>query len=206
MPSRASEQNILAIDVLSKYFQDVGNDEEAARFYADTLGPEGTVYLLERITGSETACAETLDPSLTEFICVQNFTDKEKTTLEINSLYNYFKRRRELLSSSIGSVEAAEMLGVSKQTIHDRIRDKKLIGLVESNVMRLPLFQFDPAGPNGAVAGLGEVLKELSGSLLGKISWLVSANAVLDNYSPIEVMKRGDVERVIIEARSVGVA
>ncbi len=206
MPSRASEQNILAIDVLSKYFQDVGNDVETARFYADTLGPEGTAYLLERITGTVTASAETLDPSLIEFIGVQNFSDKEKTTLEINSLYNYFKRRRELLASSIGSVEAAEMLAVSKQTIHDRIREKKLIGLVESNVMRLPLFQFDPAGPNGAVAGLSEVLKELSGSLLGKISWLVSANAVLDNNPPVEVMKRGDLERVIIEARSVGVA
>jgi hypothetical protein len=167
---------------------------------------EGTAYLLERITGKMSETNEMLDPSLTEFLGSQNFSDKEKTTLEINSLYNYFKRRRELLASSIGSMEAAEMLGVSKQTIHDRVRDNKLIGLVESNVMRLPLFQFDPAGPDGAVAGLGAVLKELSGSLLGKVSWLVSANAVLDGKPPIEVMKRGDLERVLREARSVGVA
>jgi hypothetical protein len=98
------------------------------------------------------------------------------------------------------------MLDVSKQTIHDRIRENKLIGLVESNIMRLPLFQFDPAGPNGAVDGLGEVLKELSGSLLGKIFWLVTENPVLDGKAPIEIMKRGDLERVLREARSVGVA
>jgi hypothetical protein len=205
MKLRAREQN-LAIDALRKYFQDVGNDEEVARAYADTLGPEGTAYLLERITGKVSESDELLDPSLTEFLGSQNFSDKEKTTLEINSLFNYFKRRRELLASSIGSVEAAEMLGVSKQTIHDRIRDNKLIGLVESNVMSLPLFQFDPAGPNGAVAGLGDVLKELSGSLLGKVSWLVSANAALDEKPPIEVMKRGDLDRVLREARAVGVA
>jgi hypothetical protein len=205
MSLRAREQN-LAIDALRKYFQDVGNDEELARIYADTLGPEGTAYLLERITGKVSESNEMLDPSLTEFLGSPNFSDKEKTTLGINSLYNYFRRRRELLANSIGSIEAAEMLGVSKQTIHDRVRDKKLIGLVESNVMRLPVFQFDPAGPNGAVAGLGDVLKELSGSLLGKISWLLSANAVLDGKSPIEIMKGGDLERVLREARSVGVA
>lgn len=205
MTLRARERS-LAIDALRKYFQDVGNDEEVARIYADTLGPEGTAYLLERITGKVTESNEMLDPSLTEFLGTANFSDKEKTTLEINSLHNYFRRRRELLANSIGSIEAAEMLGVSKQTIHDRIRDKKLIGLVESNIMRLPVFQFDPAGPNGAVAGLSDVLKELSGSLLGKVSWLLSANAVLDGKPPIEVMKQGDLERVLSEARSVGVA
>jgi len=205
MTLRAREQN-LAIAALRRYFQDVGNDDEVARAYADTLGPEGTAYLLERIKGKVSESNEMLDPNLTEFLGTKNFSDKEKTALEINSLYNYFKRRRELLASSIGSTEAAEMLGVSKQTIHDRIRDNKLIGLVESNVMRLPLFQFDPAGPNGAVAGLGDVLKELSGSLLGKVSWLVTANAVLDGKAPIEVLKRGDLVRVLREARSVGVS
>jgi hypothetical protein len=204
MSLRAREQN-LAIDALRKYFQDVGNDEEVARVFADTLGPEGTAYLLRRITGRGTEI-ETIEPSMAEFVGAQDFNEKEKITLEINSLYNYFKRRHELLANSIGSLEAAEMLDVSKQTIHDRIRENKLIGLVESNIMRLPLFQFDPAGPNGAVAGLGEVLKELSGSLLGKIFWLVTKNPVLDGKSPIEIMKRGDLERVLHEARSVGVA
>src|SRR5208283_2268819 len=123
MSLRAKEQN-LAIDVLCKYFQDVGNDEEVARVYADTLGPEGTAYLLMRISGGRaTDSDERLDPSLAEFLGVKDISDKEKTTLEINSLYNYFKRRRELLANSIGSIEAAEMLGVSKQTIHDRIRE-----------------------------------------------------------------------------------
>jgi hypothetical protein len=205
MSLKAKGQN-LAIDVLRKYFQDVGNDEEVARVYAETLGPEGTAFLLTRMSGIATDSDENIDPSLGEFLSTKKFSEKEKRTLEITSLYNFFKRRHELLANSVGSVEAAEMLGVSKQTIHDRIRENKLIGLVESNVMRLPLFQFDPAGPNGAVAGLPEVLKELSGSLLGKVTWLVSPNAVLDGKAPIEIMKGGDLERVLREARSVGIA
>ncbi len=205
MSLKAKEKN-LAIDVLRKHFQDVGNDEEVARVYAETLGPEGTAYLLGRISGIATDSDDKIDPSLAELLGITNFSEKEKTALEITSLYNFFKRRHELLASSIGSVEAAEMLGVSKQTIHDRIRENKLIGLVESNVMRLPLFQFDPAGPNGAVAGLAEVLRELSGSLLAKVTWLVTPNAVLDGKAPIEIMKRGDLERVLREARSVGAA
>jgi hypothetical protein len=202
---KVKEQH-LAIDVLRKHFQDVGNDEEVARVYADTLGPEGIAFLLKHISEKASGGEEKLDPSFAEFVDSKDFSDKEKTTLEITSLYNYFKRRRDLLAQSIGSVEAAQMLGVSKQTIHDRVRDNKLIGLVEANAMRLPLFQFDPAGQNGVVAGLGEVLRELSGSLLGKVTWLVTPNAVLDGKAPIEIMKGGDLERVLREARSVGVA
>ena len=116
---------------------------------------------------------------------------------------NYFARRKELLARSIGTVEAAELLGVPTQTIHDRIKDKKLIGMVEANSMRLPIFQFDPAGQNGCVEGLSEVLKTMSGSLLSKISWLTSSNAVFEGNSPIDVLKSGNQDAVLREARGV---
>lgn len=199
------EKNQIAVDELSRFFKTVGNDRELARIFLETLGPEGTAYLAVRIKGVSAGSAK-VDPSLKAFLGTHEYSEQEKTALEVNSLYNYFKRRHELLSNSIGSVQASEMLEVSKQTIHDRIKEAKLIGLVESNMMRLPLFQFDPEGPNGTVAGLPEVLKELSCSLLGKISWLTTANPVFGGRSPIEAMKRGDLKQVLVEARSVGVA
>ncbi len=137
---------------------------------------------------------------------VTKLSQEEQKALEINSLVNYFARRKELLARSIGAADAAELLGVSKQAIHHRIRDKKLIGMVEANSMRLPIFQFDPAGHNGCVEGLSEVLKTMSGSLLSKISWLTSSNAVFEGKAPIDVLKSGNQDAVLREARAVGVA
>ncbi len=205
MRAKAKNQ-MVAVDMLQKYFQELGSDEAAARFFVDTLGPEGVACLLSRMSSVSAERNQEIDPALAELLGIKRFTPHEAKSLEVTSLYNFFKRRRELLDNSIGSIEAAEMLGVSKQTIHDRIRENKLIGLIESNVMRLPLFQFDPTGPDGTVSGLTEVLKDLSGSLLSKVSWLVTPNAVFDGDSPIHILRHGDTERVLREARSVGVA
>lgn len=184
---------------LRYHLQKVGQSDELTHFFIEALGAEGVEFLRRRLALSGNERASSL-------LVTNNLSDDERRTLEITTLFNFFARRKELLTHSIGAMEAAELLGVSKQTIHDRIRDNKLIGMIEANSMRLPLFQFDPTGQNGCVNGLPEVLKEMHGSLISKINWLVSENAVFSGRAPIEVLRGGNIDEVLREARSTGVA
>lgn len=199
-------EKLITEEDLCKFLENESKRKEWAHTYLETLGPEGIRLLSERILKECSAQSKTRNTELANLLGIKTYSSTEKKTLEMNSLFNYFQHRRLLLSNSIGAVEAAEMLGVSKQTIHDRIREGKLIGIIDANVMKLPIFQFDPEGPNGVVSGLSEVLKEMNGNMLGKISWLISKNMILENKSPIEILKSGDIKRVLSEARSAGVA
>jgi hypothetical protein len=67
------------------------------------------------------------------------------------------------------------------------------------------LWQLDPEGADGVVEGLPSVLKVLQVSNLAKVSWLRSPNPIFEGATPIEVLHQGEVERVIKEARGVGI-
>jgi len=205
MSRRAQDRASFTEEDLCEFFQEVGNSQNLAHFYVETLGDEGFKTLRHRMAAlkGENPAG---DHELAALLGVSVLPPAEQKMLEINSLFKFFSRRKELLARSISAADAAELLGVSKQTIHDRIRENKLIGLVEANTMRLPIFQFDPSGQNGCVAGLSDVLKVMSGSLISKINWLVSSNAVFEGKAPIDILKNGDAEEVLREARSTGVA
>jgi predicted DNA-binding protein YlxM (UPF0122 family) len=205
MSPKAKDRATFSENDLCRFLVDTGNSRELAHFFMETLGDEGCEILRKRIVASERDRPGG-DKNLASLLGITELSPEEQKALEINSLVNYFARRKELLARSISAVEAADLLGVSKQTIHDRIKEKKLIGLLEAKSMRLPIFQFDPAGQNGCVDGLPEVLQAMSGSLLSKISWLTSANAVFEGKAPIDVLKSGNQNRVLREARAVGVA
>jgi len=190
---------------LGEFLAETGKSEDLAHIYFVTLGEAGSRELKRRLRAlkNETPSG---DEELAALLGVKKLTEKEQKWLEINTLFSYFARRHELLELSIGTEQASQMLRVSKQAIHDRIKENKLIGMVEAGSMRLPIFQFDPAGQNGCVEGLSEVIKEMSGNLLSKISWLTSKNSVFGGEAPIDMLKRGKLDDVLREARATEMA
>jgi hypothetical protein len=190
---------------ISELFQKAGGEQKLAHFYALTLGEEGMKNLKRRIATLHSEKTDD-DQELSALLGIEDLSDEQQRILEVNSLFNYFAWRKELLSHSLGAAQAAELLGVSKQAIHERIRDQKLVGMIEANSMRLPTFQFDPAGPNGCVEGLPEILKAMPGSLLSKVSWFTSPNRIFEGLKPIDVLKNGKFDAVLREARAVGVS
>jgi hypothetical protein len=76
---------------------------------------------------------------------------------------------------------------------------------MDRGAWRFPLWQFDPEGPDGVVQGLPAVLRALRLSPLGKVSWLTRPNPFLDNKPPLDILKNGEIERVLAEAQAVGV-
>lgn len=134
-----------------------------------------------------------------------SYSQAEKIELEMNTLLNYFQRRRELLQNCLTAPQVAQLLGTSRQTPHDRLKNKTLLAVRDNGVLRFPAWQFDPEGADGVIDGLPEVLKNLSlSSELAKLNWFMRPNVVLDGLTPVVALKQGLKNRVIAEARSIG--
>lgn len=134
----------------------------------------------------------------------RQYSQEESVELEITSLIRYFERRKELLQKSLTASEVANLLGTTRQTPHDRFNKKSLLAVKDNGVWKFPLWQFDPAGADGVIAGLPEVLKALEGSEFTKLNWLTSPNPYLNNLTPVEALKQGQKAKVINEAKALG--
>ncbi|MBF2099202.1 MAG: DUF2384 domain-containing protein [Gloeomargaritaceae cyanobacterium C42_A2020_066] len=135
----------------------------------------------------------------------QPLAPAEKVKLEIETLTQYFHYRRHLLACALTASQVAKRLGTSRQTPHDRVKARTLLGVLDNGVVKFPSWQFDPASSEGVIPGLPDVLKALQVSDFAKLSWLTHPQPVFEGQTPIERLKAGDVDRVVQEARAVGV-
>jgi hypothetical protein len=133
----------------------------------------------------------------------RTYGEHERAGLEISALLRYFQRRRQLLEGALTAPQVARLLGISRQTPHDRAKSGSLLAVLDRGVLRFPAWQFDPEGPYGVVPGLPAVLRALRIPPLSKISWLTRPNPYLDGLTPLEALKRGEIERVVDEATAV---
>ncbi len=74
-------------------------------------------------------------------------------------------------------------------------------------MLRFPSWQFDPAGPDGVLPGLPEVIRALDAMpTLSKIGWLTSPKALLPD-PPVEMLRRGgprERREVLLAAETAG--
>jgi hypothetical protein len=147
------------------------------------------------------------EAELVREIAGSDYTPEKMWHLELANLQKYYQRRQELLRGAISASEVAELLGFqSRQTPHDRVKNNRLLAIKDNGVYKFPLSQFDPEGADGIVNGLPEVLEALDDvSPFTKLNWLSKPNAVFDGLTPLEMLKQGEVDKVVIEARALGV-
>jgi hypothetical protein len=143
--------------------------------------------------------------SLAKVLAGRTFSQEEAIQLEMESLSRYFQHRRDLLKFALTARQVAELLGTSRQTPHDRLKSNTLLGILDNGVVKFPAWQFDPAGADGIIDGLADVLKALKISDFAKLNWLVRPHPVLDGLTPVEALKKGWKERVLQETVGVGV-
>ena len=99
------------------------------------------------------------------------------------------------------------LLGLrNRQTPLDRIRAGTLLAIRDQGKRRYPLWQFDPDGPDGIVAGLPDVLAALPVADLIKARWLQRPQPLLEGDTPLQLLRQGQLDRVLVEARAVGCA
>ncbi|MFN8656313.1 MAG: hypothetical protein U0105_08225 [Candidatus Obscuribacterales bacterium] len=170
----------------------------------ETLGPEGEQWLEKRVLPPE-KIASTGNTSFANLIGARQADPDEQKALDLAALYKFFAYRKSLLAHAIPATTVADMLGVSRQTVHDRVRTGQLLGILDNNVLKFPDWQFDHQSPNGVVEGLTDVMKALSCNTFTKISWLSSPNKVFEGLRPVDLLKKGKLDEVIHEAQAVGV-
>lgn len=156
---------------------------------------------LDRNSGTVVPSAESV---LVEALTGRTFSQKEGIELEMESLFQYFQQRRQLLEGALTAPQVAKLLGRSRQTPHDRVKAHTLLGVFDNGSLRFPAWQFDPEGPDGVIDGLANVLKTLQVSDFAKLNWLVRSNPFLDGLTPVQALKEGQKERVVQEATGIG--
>jgi len=165
---------------------------------------ELVVNMLKQLHQNSETVAPSIEDALVEALTDHTFSQEERIKLELESLFQYFQQRRHLLGGALTASQVARLLGSSRQTPHDRVKARTLLGVLDNGLLRFPAWQFDPEGPDGVIDGLPNVLKILQVSDFAKLNWLVRSNPFLDGLTPVQALKQGQKERVVQEATGIG--
>jgi hypothetical protein len=184
-----------SIDAVLRHFQDRLN----------SLAPDEVVAVLEGAARALDEIPEPVPPAVTALMAGRTYTAAERLAARFDVLARSFAKRRELLADSLTASQVAQLLGTSRQTPHDRVESGTLLAVMDRGALRFPIWQFDPDGEGGVVAGLPEVIRALDVLPMAKVSWLTRPNRMLDDATPLACLKAGEIERVVGLARAVGV-
>ncbi|MFB2917318.1 MULTISPECIES: hypothetical protein [Aerosakkonema] len=135
----------------------------------------------------------------------RQFSKWERLAVEFSSLAQYLKQKRVLLDGALTASQVADQLAKDVQIIDEMLKNSHLLAVTDGEELLFPVCQFDSESPDGVIVGLPDVLKALNVEPLAKLSWLMRPNPFLDNLTPIDALKQGQIERVIGEARGVEV-
>jgi DNA-binding protein HU-beta len=103
--------------------------------------------------------------------------------------------------------EAAKLLGISRQAVAERVRDNALLAIPGPHARRLyPVVQFTNETEDGILPGLKEVLDSLpSANGWFRLNFLVTPDTQLGGRPPVELLKKGRIDPVVMAAKAVGV-
>jgi hypothetical protein len=128
---------------------------------------------------------------------------EEHALAELASLFDLFVARRRLLEDALTAPQVADVLGISRQAAASRAESGSLLAVLDRGAYRFPRWQFDPRGPDGVIAGLREVLEALEPQpAFSKLVFLTRPNETLDEREPVDLLRRGERDRVLAAAHA----
>jgi len=112
------------------------------------------------------------------------------------------KQLIEAQGGCIGSSEAGKLLSISRQAVDKRRRVGKLIAIAMGKGNYIyPVWQFSEMGTT--IKGLEDVLNELHKlDPWMQIAWMLDPNIRLEKQTPLEQLRKGNIEKVIKSARA----
>ncbi len=102
-----------------------------------------------------------------------------------------------MVYASLSETQAAQLLGLSPDVLHERIRAGEFITFASGGRDWLPSWQFDTEQATRSVAGLRELGHAFPGDGLSLSYWMLRSNVDLDDEFPIVLMRKGEWKRVV---------
>ncbi len=107
-------------------------------------------------------------------------------------LRDQFAQRRRLAAESISRDEAAELLGVSPQSITSKLGAGKLVGIKAGREWRLPAWQFSPDDPSGVLQDLDVLQQAFPGGVVSLSQWMQRQQPEFGGRTAVhEMLQRG---------------
>ena len=157
------------------------------------------VYLVDNTAVNEDEDPNAVQPATDERVG----SSEEHALAELESLFDLFVARRRLLEDTLTAPQVADILGISRQAAASRAESGSLLAVLDRGAYRFPRWQFDPRGADGVIPGLPEILHALEPqAAFSKLVFLTRPNKTLDEYEPVELLRRGERERVLAAARA----
>ena len=113
---------------------------------------------------------------------------------------------RSTARDCITTIEAAELLDTTPQTIRRLLRVRRLVGFRMSGRWLLPTWQFTPMAEAEVIPDLALLQELFPGDATALTAWAVTDNVELDGRSPVDALIDGDAESVIAAARAITAA
>lgn len=132
----------------------------------------------------------------------------ERASFTFRALGRSFDLRRRELDQSVSAVEVARLLDRSPADVEAARRDDALIAIEASAGEWLyPAWQFDADAPGGHLRGLVSAWQAIdSHRPLTKIAWLTTSKQYFDGRTPVQVLRDGNLDSVLVHARGAHVS
>jgi signal recognition particle subunit SEC65 len=180
---RESGYAIVSIDADAASPDDPAPDRSRLRAAVEALVNEADDAEVQRLEAAATAeQADALDerfwgPSPDSVTAVRAvFAD----------LRDQFAHRQKLAANSITRDDAAELLGISAQSVTDKLVARKLVGIKVGREWRLPAWQFEPDMPESVLPDLNTLQAVFPGGPVSLSQWMLRPQPEFDGRNPRE--------------------
>lgn len=103
-------------------------------------------------------------------------------------LSDQFAKREQLAANAISRDDAAELLGITAQSVTAKLASRKLVGIKLGREWRLPTWQFDPDVPTGVLPDLDSLQAVFPGGPVSLSRWMLRAQPEFDGRNAREEM------------------
>ena len=126
----------------------------------------------------------------------------ELDALDAVNIEQEFAAHKALLAKARPVDDVCAMLGLkSRQTLHNWISQDRIIALPDNGRLLLPLWQFQAGTDDKVVAGFSDALRALKRRSFSAAHWFTNPNAQLGNKMPITLLRAGEIDKVVAEAK-----
>jgi hypothetical protein len=103
-------------------------------------------------------------------------------------LSDQFAQRQQLAANGISRDDAAELLGITAQSVTAKLASRKLVGIKVGREWRVPTWQFEPDVPTGVLPDLDTLQAVFPGGPVSLSQWMLRTQPEFDGRNAREEM------------------